>query len=399
MRGDRLRMNTASVPNETDGLEQRSVADVPSVAIIGTRGYPSYYGGFETAVRKLAPYLADKGWRVAVYGRRGALRPDDIMTDRRVRSILTRGVETKSLSTLTYGFTAARHAAKSKCDAAIVMNVANGYWLPLLRRRGIPTLVNVDGIEWDRAKWGRSAKAVFRAGARITARYADELVSDSHAIAQRWHDDFGRESIFIPYGGEVPDRSLPIEPGLSHRTYALLVARFVPENSVPEFFEAARSIARLNDVVLVGSSGYSGSLDNAARALAKENPRIRWLGHVSDENRLHSLWQHAGAYFHGHTVGGTNPALVQAMASGAPIIARDTIYNREVLADDRAYVTGAPDDIAASVLALLRDSGLQTALSTANKRRAAQCYSWPEVCESYAASIRRLVSKAGGRLP
>src|SRR5690606_13265157 len=107
-----------------------------SVAIIGTRGYPSYYGGFETAVRKLAPYLAEQGWDVTVYGRPDAVRKGDPEVDRRVRSVLTRGIENKSLSTLSYGLTASASAMVRKPDVAVVMNVANGFFLPLLKLRG-----------------------------------------------------------------------------------------------------------------------------------------------------------------------------------------------------------------------------------------------------------------------
>ena len=117
-----------------------------SVVIIGTRGYPSYYGGFETAVRKLAPFLVDQGWDVTVYGRLGSTKDTDPEFDRRVKTITTWGVETKSVSTLSYGLTASLDASRKRPDVALVMNVANGYFLPLLRARGIPTLVNVDGI-------------------------------------------------------------------------------------------------------------------------------------------------------------------------------------------------------------------------------------------------------------
>ncbi|WP_230010068.1 DUF1972 domain-containing protein, partial [Microbacterium sp. Bi128] len=144
-----------------------------SVAIIGTRGYPSYYGGFETAVRKLAPYLSDAGWAVTVYGRKGATRADDLARDPRVASVETFGLEKKSLSTLTYGLTAVLHAIRRRPDVVLVMNVANGYWLPLLRIFRIPTVVNVDGMEWERAKWGPVAKFVFKLGAKLTARFAN----------------------------------------------------------------------------------------------------------------------------------------------------------------------------------------------------------------------------------
>ncbi|KZX20171.1 glycosyltransferase [Rathayibacter tanaceti] len=190
-----------------------------SVVIIGTRGYPSYYGGFETAVRRLAPFLAQQGWDVTVYGRPGTTSLDDPDRDARVRTRQTRGVESKSLSTLSYGLTAALDAAAHKPDVALVLNCANGFWLPILKKRGIPTVVNVDGIEWDRAKWGRFAKFVFHQGAVWTARYGDRLVYDAAAIEARWRSEFGREGDVIPYGGDVPPDH-PVEPGLTHRGYA-----------------------------------------------------------------------------------------------------------------------------------------------------------------------------------
>jgi glycosyltransferase involved in cell wall biosynthesis len=361
-----------------------------SVAIVGTRGYPSYYGGFETAVRKLAPHLADEGWDVTVYGRPGATKNGDSGRDDRVHSVLTRGLETKSLSTLSYGLTAIIDVLKRKPDVVLVMNVANGYWLPLLRLRGIPSAVNVDGIEWDRAKWGRLAKKVFHFGARMTAKFGSRMIYDAEEIARRWKAEFHLDGDFIPYGGDVPP-SLPIEPGLSHRGYALLVARFVPENTVQEFLEAAKEISKTHDVVVVGSSGYGGEVDDAVRKLSGSNVRVRWLGHVSDDQRLLALWQHAGAYFHGHSVGGTNPALVQAMACGAPVVARDTPYNREVLGPNGQFVDPAPADIAREVLRLLDDPGLQARAAADGLERALDRYTWAGVCRGYEAILNRLI--------
>ncbi len=263
-----------------------------SVAIIGTRGYPSYYGGFETAVRKIAPYLVDCRWEVNVYGRSGATKDDDPTRDPRVRSTATVGLENKSLSTLTFGLTSVLHAMCVKPDIALVMNVANGFWLPLLRLRGIPSVVNVDGIEWERAKWGRLAKSVFRLGARFTARFGTVLVSDSVEIQRRWKAEFRRNSVFIPYGGDVPGETGEVL-GFEHGTYVLMVARFVPENTVAEFFAAAERIAEDHPVVIVGSSGYGGELDDMAADLDKRHAQVSWLGHVSDDQKLMSLWQHA----------------------------------------------------------------------------------------------------------
>ncbi|WPU08583.1 glycosyltransferase [Pseudarthrobacter oxydans] len=357
------------------------------LAIIGTRGYPSFYGGFETAVRKLAPYLVDTGWDVTVYGRDGAVQTEDPNRDSRVRTKTTPGLETKSLSTLTYGLTAVIDAVRDKPDAALIMNVANGFWIPLLKIRGIPTVVNVDGIEWERAKWGRLAKTVFKLGAWFTAKFATALVADSKEIQRRWKAEFGRDSHFIPYGGEMTGE-LPVPEGQKHRGYILIVARFVPENTVGEFFDAVETLAHEYPVVIVGSTGYGGELDARATYLAEHNNSVTWMGHVSDDQKLHALWQHAGAYFHGHSVGGTNPALVQAMACGAPIVARDTVYNREVLADTASFVVADPEGIANALRQVMERSAGGSFDPSGLKNRAQEFYSWRGVCKDYDAALQ-----------
>lgn len=361
---------------------------MPSVAIIGTRGYPSFYGGFETAVRHLAPFLAERGWDVSVYGRPGAVRDGDTDRHASVASIMTRGIESKSLSTLSYGLTATLDAViRRKPDVALVMNVANGFFLPLLKLRGIPTVVNVDGIEWDREKWGRAAKAMFRTGARMTAWFGTELVYDARAIETRWRDEFQRGGVFIPYGGTDPGRTeVPLE--LPEAGYALVVARFVPENTVPEFLHAAERIAEKHPVVIVGSSGYGGELDESARRLDHRVENIRWLGHVSDDALLFSLLQHCGAYFHGHSVGGTNPALVQAMACAAPVVARDTIYNREVLGDTGTFVEPDPDAIADAVVTMIESPERRRVAAEASLARSRELYTWDLVCSAYEETLK-----------
>ncbi|THE19458.1 DUF1972 domain-containing protein [Kocuria rosea] len=361
------------------------------IAIIGTRGYPSYYGGFETAVRKLAPHLVNNEWQVTVYGRHGATRADDPTLDDRVLRVRTKGFELKSLSTLSYGLTSTLHAVINRPDVALVMNCANGYWLPLLKLRGIPTAVNVDGIEWERQKWGATAKAIFKFGAIMTARFADVIIADSHEIAKRWREDFGRQSEFIPYGGEIPPILQPVE-GLTAGTYILAVARFVPENSIPQFFEAIRILDGQYPVVIVGSSGYGGPLDSEAQELADQYDNVRWLGHVANDQILNALWQNAGAYFHGHSVGGTNPALVQAMACGSPVVARDTVYNREVLADHGRFVQPDARSIAAAVSAQVQEVMDKQYDSSSLLQRSREEYSWELVCDRYNAVMLSLAA-------
>jgi glycosyltransferase involved in cell wall biosynthesis len=300
---------------------------------------------------------------------------------------MTPGINSKSLSTLSHGLTSTLHALRHPPDVALVMNVANGFWIPLLRARGIPVLTNVDGIEWDRAKWGKLAKAIFRIGARLATRFSTRLVFDAEAIAQFWEHEFHADGAVIAYGGDEP-KDTTLEPGLAHRGYALAVARFVPENTISEFIDAAALIAQKYDVVIVGSSGYGGVLDQRVAALAKANPRVHWLGHVADDRRLHGLWEHAGAYFHGHSVGGTNPALVQAMACGAPVVARDTVYTREVLAQTGRFVPPQATAIAAAITEILSDPILQQTMSQAAQIRAQAAYTWDRINAAYADELK-----------
>jgi glycosyltransferase involved in cell wall biosynthesis len=273
------------------------------------------------------------------------------------------------------------------------MNVANGYWIPLLRLRGIPTVVNVDGIEWQREKWSPLGRRVFKIGASLTAKFADELIFDAKAIASHWQQEFGRTGTYIPYGGDqvAPDDRTPeFEPG----KYVLLVARFVPENSVELLLAAAPDIVtKYNvDVVLVGSAPPGDYLQVTAEALAASNSRIHLLGHISDDARLHSLWRHAGVYFHGHSVGGTNPALVQAMALGARVAARDTIYNREVLAESGAFFEPSPTSVV-EVVGEVLNSGQD--LGSMAAHRAHRCYDWETVCSTYEKALVETMANKG----
>jgi glycosyltransferase involved in cell wall biosynthesis len=270
------------------------------------------------------------------------------------------------------------------------MNCANGFFLPILKARGIPTLVNVDGLEWERDKWSPVAKRVFRTAAKCTARWATSFVFDARAIESYWQQTFGVRGTFIPYGGDVPP-PLAVPEGHQHRSYVLMVARFVPENSVREFFDAVPAIASEHPVVMVGSTGYGGEFDEVARRLAADHPNVTWLGHVSNDRQLHALWQHAGVYFHGHSVGGTNPALVQAMAAGAPILARDTTYNREVLGSAGEFVEADPEEIVRVIGKMMANrTGLDDACQ-ASIQRAETHYSWKQVCNDYERALRALV--------
>lgn len=357
------------------------------IAIIGSRGYPSTYGGYETLVRNIAPMWVGQGLDVTVYcrsrseGRRAWLQDG-------VHCRWTPGIENKSASTITYGMTSHLDASRRKFDAALVLNIANGFFLPLLNRSGIGCALNTDGIEWERGKWGSNAQRVFKAGAKMGARHADVLVADSEAIADIWRSEFGVESQFIPYGAPVMEglgsdrvETLGVQPG----RYALVVARLIPENNVELILDA---IGCGGDVpaVIVGDANFDSPTERRLEALSRDGAII-WLGHVSDQELLNQLWAHCGVYLHGHSVGGTNPALLQAMGAGAPVLALDTPFNREVVGNEDQLFPADAQSLAAKIRQILLDREQAERWVERSKTTIAERYSWKDVADRYLEAI------------
>lgn len=355
------------------------------IAIIGTRGYPSTYGGFETFVRRFAPFAAEQGATVRVYGRGQAADTTHVGAGT-IRTLNTPGLDSMRLSTLSYGLTSSLHAAsRRRPDVALVMNVANGFWLPILRARGIPTAVNVDGLEWERAKWSRLGRSVFLAGAHLTARAADSLIADSGGIAQYWSTRWNCSPVFIPYGADVPATRSPLPDvvrGLSADKYLLIVARLVPENNVDFLLDALEHLGHAVPTVVVGS-GQEDALTQRLRRLDQSIPHFNWLGHVSDQSILAALWQNAGLYLHGHSVGGTNPALLQALGHGAPTLALNTVFNAEVVDDPAQLFELDAPALADRIAELMKDASSRADLAERGQKVIRSRYNWDDVNRAY----------------
>lgn len=358
---------------------------MPKFAIIGSRGFPSYYGGFETLVRHLAPYLVNAGHQVTVYGRQPtSLRSWSTMIDG-VEVKFTAGHEGKTTSTLSFGFTSTRDAAHMKYDAALVLNVANGNFLGGLKRAGVPTVVNVDGMEWQRAKWNALAKRTFLRGARKTAEDANALIFDSRALGTVWTEKFGREGIFIPYGAPVLSNvpsDLLSAVGLLPQGYVLAVSRIVPENNVGLLLDALEYLPPNLRTVIVGDSNYSHLTLERLKDL-HGTQKVVWLGHVEDQVLLNQLWAHAGIYWHGHSVGGTNPALLQALGAGAPTLALDTTFNREVVENDNQLVEPDSRKLAHRINEVLSDAKEMQSMREWGQAVVSKRYQWDFVCKDY----------------
>jgi glycosyltransferase involved in cell wall biosynthesis len=354
-------------------------------AILGSRGFPSTYSGYETLVRHLAPALSEAGHSVTVYSREPIGKGRTWEHDG-IRCVATPGIPGKAFSTPTFGLTSSVDAMFRNFDAILVVNIANGFWLPLLRLARTPTAVNTDGIEWERGKWNRTAQRIFRRGADLCARHASELICDSHGIGAIWQELFDRDSTFIPYGAPVLDdagRDRLADVGLSDRRYLLSVARLVPENNVDLTLDAIDLLAdRDLATVIVGSSVGDSPISDRLRRLTDE-ARVVWLGHVSNQQLLDQLWANCTVYVHGHSVGGTNPSLLQAMGAGAPTLALNTRFNAEVIGHPQQLYRSEAMDLAARLEWLLDSESIRADIAARQRARIAADYSWDKVCESY----------------
>jgi len=368
---------------------QNSKVRATRIGILGSRGYPSYYGGFETAVRKIAPHFSAAGYEVTVYSRRKWTRLDSVDRDFSVKTVFTLGFDHKNFSTLTYGFTAALHAILSRQKVVLVLNVANGFWIPLLKLARIKVVTNVDGMEWKRQNWGKLAKFIFKFGAFLTIKFSDELVFDSKSLIPLWGVSTNKNTHYIPYGAEsIPERDLLETPEFKFE-YVLWVARLVPENSLESFVKAIPNLTEFINVVVVGDDGERRIQSNLLKEMARKNTKLHFLGRVEDQERLQNIWTHATVYFHGHTVGGTNPSLLQAMMFGAPIVAADNVFNREVLDSAALFTDSDPLDIERKIRSLYLDKNLRTEFSEKSKINVKDNYNWESVLESYLSLVKK----------
>lgn len=365
------------------------------VAMIGTRGVPARYGGFETAIEEIGRRLTDTDAEVVVYCR-GAVEP--IPEHLGMALVHLPAIKHKALETLSHTFLSVLHVLRHRrhIDTAIVFNAANAVFVPLLRLARIPVAVHVDGLEWRRAKWGAWGRRYYRLCESLAVRWADALIADAQGIADYYTDEFGAATEQIAYGAPIIDADADDkirELGLQARGYHLIVARFEPENHVLEIVRGYASSSAELPLIVVGSAPYADEYTAQISAVADTDPRIRMLGGVWDQEQLDQLYRHAAMYLHGHSVGGTNPSLLRAMGAGAVVGAWDVSFNRGVLGN-RGHYFGDASGIAATLESV--EDELQKDPDGHGKRgqdlqdRAAEHYAWDDVAGAYQRMLARL---------
>jgi glycosyltransferase involved in cell wall biosynthesis len=355
------------------------------IAILGTRGVPPRYGGFETFAAELGKRLVARGHEVFVYCRAAGDRDWE-----GIHRIVLPAIRHKYFETVSHAALSALDALRRRFDVVLVCNAANAFVLPLLRAARIPAAINVDGIERRRRKWNLLGRSVYAIGETFSARFADAVVADAEVIAAYYRERHDVDPIVIPYGSEFPDESdsdVVERLGIAN-DYVLYVSRFEPENNPLEVVLAYEKLREAPPLVMVGSAPYSSDL--IAELHRHAGSRILFPGGLYDRD-YRTLQRRATVYVQATEVGGTHPALIEAMGSGGCVVALDTPENREVGGDAVGYFTLRPSENLSGMLReCLASAPLRERMREAARRRAAERYSWETVTGAYEQLFSRL---------
>jgi len=359
-----------------------------NVAILGTRGIPASYSGFETAVEQITSRLTARGHTVTVYCRPHVVDPG-IREWKGARLVHLPTVRNKYLDTFVHTLLSTIHASRGeRPDVALFFIAGNSPLCLVTRLAGIPTVINVDGSDSDRRKWNRAAKAYLRAAERLSPRMATRAITDSNAVAEIYERRYRREIGVVPYGAEVPPReeSDVLERlGLEPRGYVLFVGRLEPENNPHLLVEAwARLSARRTrgmKLVVVGGAPYASEYINRVRRAA--DPRVIFPGYVFGPGYW-ELQRNAYLFCAPTEVGGTHPVILEALAAGNCVLVNDYRPNAETVGDAGVYFSGdeGVPDIARQLERLIDDPDLVESYRRRAQERA-KLYSWDAVAAAY----------------
>jgi glycosyltransferase involved in cell wall biosynthesis len=269
-------------------------------------------------------------------------------------------------------------------------------WYPFLRRRRIKLVTHMDGMEWQRAKWNKPGRFLFRRAESMAVRYSDAIVCDHPEIAGYYTRNYRVYPEIIPYGADLGSdwdsaclRPLNLEEG----SYFLLTARLEPENNIRMIVEGFLAAKIPETLVIVGA--YSGNYGKALHRRYASYPNIRFIGALYDVARLDSIRHYSKAVFHGHSVGGTNPSLLEAMASAVPIVSHDNVYNRWVLGGNALFFSSS-----GQISQLLdRIDTMKDAMEEmvqANLNRISREFQWEVVVLRYQESFEKLLGNKSG---
>jgi glycosyltransferase involved in cell wall biosynthesis len=353
------------------------------IGIIGTRGVPNHYGGFEQFAEYLSQYLAGHGHEVTVYNSHTHPYQEKEWNGVEIKHCYDPEDRFGTIGQFLYDLNCIRDCRKNNYDIILQLGyTSNSVWSKLLPKNAV-IITNMDGLEWKRSKYKKPVQRFLQFAEKLAVRHSHFLIADSIGIQQYLNKKYNVTSAYIPYGAnpfQSPKSAMLKSFGLEPFGYNMLIARLEPENSIETILDGVRCSAQPTKFLVIGNAKtrYGAFLRNKF----KDVHHIVFLGTIYDINILNNLRHYSINYFHGHTVGGTNPSLLEAMASGALICAHNNIFNKSIL-QENAYYFKNKNDIA-SLLDTNEKSADQNQLKISNNyTKIRTIYSWDNINQRY----------------
>jgi glycosyltransferase involved in cell wall biosynthesis len=366
------------------------------IGMLGLYGMPMperHFTGFETAFGEIAPRLAEAGHEVTIYCR-GSHYPTELRVPeyKGVKLKFVPSPGGKNFSALVATLFASLHALTvGRYDLFFFVNVGMGHHAALCRILGARVVMNVDGLDWKRGKWGFFGRTYFRTAASSAVRFCNRLVTDAEAMRQFYLDEFGKDTTMIAYGAYVESSEHPeivTRAGVTPGDYYLVAGRMVPENYADLIVEGYVRANTKRKLLVVGGANYETEFHRRLRAKASD--RVLFTGHIHDQDLLKELYCNCFAYIHGHSVGGTNPALLRAMGYGTCILAHETVFNREVLGGAGLLWPTDAGALASLIEEVESNPGLVDTLRLRGPERIRKEYTWEKIAGQYEDLFRKI---------
>ncbi len=354
------------------------------IGILGTRGIPNYHGGFEQFAEFFSVYLAEKGNDVFVYCSKS--HPYQKKTYHGVTLIHCKDPENKigTVGQFFYDLNCILDARKRNFDIVLQLGyTSNSVWYFLLPKKPI-IITNMDGLEWKRTKYSKPVRKFLKTAEKWAVKSSDYLIADSIGIQQYLKKQYRVNSKFIAYGASVfenPDQTILSKYKVEVENYDMLIARMEPENNIETILEGINRSLKPIPFLVIGK--HDNTFGTYLKEKFKDNKHIRFLGGIYNLDDLNNLRYYSRLYFHGHSVGGTNPSLLEAMASNALIVANNNPFNKSILEEEAFYFTTA-DEITRLIDKIDSKPKQEFAQKLKNNlKKINKLYSWEQINKSY----------------
>lgn len=358
------------------------------IAILGTRGIPARYGGFETLADQLAQRLVARGHHLTVYCRKPFTSPHDVY-DSRIQRVILPSISSRYFDTLFHSFLSILHVIFTDAEVLLVCNVASSPFVWIPRVFGKPTALNVDGLDRKRRKWNFMGQWFLHLCEVLSAYTPSRVITDARAIQHYYWERYRTKSEMIAYGAEPPPNcNHPADFGLSSKHYILYVARLEPENNPELVIRAYKNLSTDWPLVIVGGNTYTPSYVRQLESLADQ--RVIFAGAIYGD-RYWALQQNAGLFVFAGEIGGIHPALVEAMAAGNAILYLDTPTNRETAGDCGVSFVPEERDLETKLAQLIENPHQIEELRGRARRVARETYGWDKIVDQYEALFAHML--------